>query len=93
MALQKIKPNQWVWAYQPVHNWYLLTLGELGVMGLLLLLILLFHFFKSAGAASRSLLILLLTIGLFDHYLWSLYFGLIFVWLILALTKKHETTG
>src|SRR3989344_2349854 len=93
VALQKIKPNQWVWAYQPVHNWYLLTLGELGVMGLLLLLILLFHFFKSAGAASRSLLILLLTIGLFDHYLWSLYFGLIFVWLILALTKKHETTG
>src|SRR3989344_1324612 len=93
VALQKIKPNQWVWAYQPVHNWYLLALGELGVMGLLLLLILLFHFFKSAGAASRSLLILLLTIGLFDHYLWSLYFGLIFVWLILALTKKHETTG
>lgn len=92
VALQKIKPNQWAWAYQPVHNWYLLVLGELGAIGLLLLLILLFHFFKSADVANRSLLILLLTIGLFDHYLWSLYFGLILVWLILALAKKHEST-
>ncbi len=85
----EINPNLRAWDYQPVHNIYLLILAELGIMGLLLWLVLLFFIIKQLPIAHYPLLITILAIGLFDHYLWTLYFGVILFWLILGMEKKN----
>ncbi|MFH0779751.1 MAG: O-antigen ligase family protein [Parcubacteria group bacterium] len=36
-ALSQLNPNQPAYAYQPIHNTYLLIIAELGVMGILLI--------------------------------------------------------
>ena len=89
--------------YQPVHNIYLLVLAELGIFGALIfgliLILLIWNLAKAEGANRDSrlrlekaivflALISILIISLFDHYFWSLYFGIIIFWLILALNLK-----
>ncbi|MFC1788242.1 O-antigen ligase family protein [Patescibacteria group bacterium] len=37
-VLSELKPDQRVWAYQPIHNSFLLILAEVGLLGLLALL-------------------------------------------------------
>lgn len=77
------------WAYQPVHNWYLLIWAELGVIGFLLFtflfLAVLTYLFKQKKLTVFLPVLVLLLIGLFDHYLWSQYFGLIWWWAVLGL--------
>jgi len=89
----EINPSLQSWDYQPVHNIYLLILAELGLVGFLLWLaliatILLQNFKVSLPVTRYSLLVTLLIIGLFDHYLWSLYFGIILFWLCFSLARK-----
>ncbi len=88
--LQKLVPAKPGWYYQPVHNWYWLALTELGLVGFLLFAFLIFSLFKRADSFSRTLLIALLVMGLFDHYLWSLYFGVCLWWLIWGLTYNSR---
>jgi len=84
------------WEYQPVHNLDLLILAELGIIGWLLLTIIVlgvvYQGLKKMFPTSElsKLLILatvmaLLIIGLFDHYLWSFYSGLILAAIVLGL--------
>jgi O-antigen ligase len=83
-ALSELDPDQEVWAYQPIHNAGLLLTAELGIAGLLVALRFLFKLFKpvitssqtSARIFSISIGLSILTIGFFDHYLWSLWPGL-----------------
>ncbi len=81
------------WAYQPVHNIYLLIAAETGILGLLAFLIFLFFTLKSAWRSRSDLAIscllfivfCLLIIGLFDHFLWDLQQGQIIFWLFLGI--------
>ncbi len=69
------------WDYQATHNIFLLIFSELGVLGLLAFLIFLIAVIGEAiikkRAASLAFLVCLLITGLFDHYLWTGYVGLI----------------
>lgn len=76
------------WDYQPVHNIYLLILVELGIVGFIAWLALIFLLIKKLPVARCPLLVTLLIIGLFDHYLWTLYFGIVLFWLIFGMEQE-----
>lgn len=85
----EINPALQAWDYQPVHNIYLLILAELGIVGLILWLALIFVLIKNLPVIRYPLIIMLLLIGLFDHYFWTLYFGVIFLWFTMGLSSKN----
>lgn len=93
------------WSYQPVHNIYALITAEIGIFGGFLFLVVIFEFFRRVFYNGWSMLrsntwfltfavafTALLLIGIFEHYLWSLSFGVLFFWLILGLwiRSNHE---
>jgi hypothetical protein len=81
--------------YQPVHNIYLLVYSEVGIIGLVLFLIFLglnlYNFyqetkFKKLYHFSFFLVIIsILIMGLFDHFLWTIQTGQFIFWLTLGL--------
>lgn len=83
--------------YQPVHNIYLLVFAELGIFGIILfgliLLLFIYNLMKSATtiekATSFLLLTIILIIGLFDHYFWTMYFGVIILFIVFALNLSQ----
>lgn len=82
------------WYFQPVHNVYLLILAELGIIGFLLFFAILisairFLNFKNINFAFFAFLSLLI-IMFFDHWLWSLHFGVLFFWFILGMMIKYN---
>lgn len=83
-------------AYQPVHNIYLLIFTELGIFGLLAFLAFLFTMARGLGRSNHWTIglslatVALLIIGLFDHYLWTLHFGIILFWLVLGLLERSR---
>lgn len=104
--LQSIYPGFPAWKIHPIHNIYLLILSELGIIGLLVFIIFIawhlsFLKINSPAASPRgeppliiwtaSAAISLLIIGLFDHYLWTLHFGILLFWLILGI--NHRLSG
>lgn len=103
-ALARGDPGKPAWAYQPVHNVSLLILVELGVIGVAILLLSIFAFVFSLRARAlpaRPLSIGILAslsglviVSLLDHYLWSLYSGVLLVAIVLGFwlheAKKEE---
>lgn len=95
---QPVKTPSYV--FQPVHNLYLLILAETGIFGLLIFLAIVSSFiFRSFSGWRNSetsdfdyvaLLLVVLALGLFDHWLWSLHFGGLFFWFIFGMTNKHS---
>jgi len=83
--------------YQPVHNIYLLILAELGIFGFLIFLavagLFLWQFKKTAISLEKVIFFLamvaILVISLFDHYFWTLNFGMLVFFLILGLNLKQ----
>ncbi len=74
------------WEYQPVHNVYLLTTAELGVIGIGILLFLLFHSVLSGKDKSiKYTMLALALIGLVDHYMYTLYQGQMLAVILLAM--------
>ena len=73
------------WEYQPVHNIYLLFISELGVVGLGLFVLSIYTFLQFCGFWQNKLicskiivfLFFYLILGLFDHFLFSSYYGVI----------------
>lgn len=82
-----------VWAWEPVHNMYLLILGEYGVLGLLSFIVILgmvtWRLLRSEKTLERDWAVAalagVLTLGLFDHFLWTLQPGRLMFWLVLGL--------
>lgn len=76
-----------VWNYQPVHNVFLLLWAECGIFALLFFGGFLFWPLKKdrREAFTPAVLSLLIILLLFDHWLFSLPFGLIFFFLVLGL--------
>ena len=94
----EINPNLKSWEYQPVHNIYLLVLAELGIFGFTLFLLLLASFFMplqnnrtwyNLFDHRNTVFFLILLVGLFDHYFWTLYFGIILFWVGCVSTKYY----
>lgn len=82
-------------AYQPAHNVFLLAIAELGVVGIAALGFLVAfvaqwrNFFKKPEAI--AIMVALLTLMFFDHFLWSLPFGLWLSGLALGFARRVET--
>jgi O-antigen ligase len=89
IKLQQFQPDLHWWQFQPVHNIYLIVLAELGIVGLVLF-VLIIIFILRKRSEYWPLLFVLLLIALFDHYLWTLYFGTMLWWLVLAFSYKTE---
>lgn len=92
-ALFKKYPNLNSWDYQPAHNIYLLSVVELGILGAALYWALVFLGFKYIGKnnpESLGIILSLLVFGLFDHWLFSLYTGILFFWIILGVSLKKQ---
>lgn len=83
-TLSEQDPGQPVWAYQPIHNVFLLILAELGLVGFLFFLFWISRIGRMSlmfvrtpdGMFALTLGVSLIVIGFFDHYLWSLWPGL-----------------
>jgi O-antigen ligase len=85
-----------VYAYQPVHNVYLLIFSELGLIGSILIFLWLASMDKynyariphvpAVGALAMGNTLLI--IGFFDHYIWSLWPGLALLAFVMAMTLQ-----
>lgn len=82
-ALIMSDPTQPAYAYQPIHNAPLLALAEIGILGVVFMG---YFFWRIAERVIQvttrqrvfagSLLVVWLTLGMFDHYLWTQWSGL-----------------
>ncbi|MDD4332493.1 MAG: O-antigen ligase family protein [Patescibacteria group bacterium] len=96
LALSQEKPGLPFYLYQPTHNVFLLIWSEIGIFGLaffLLFLLSTFYYLLSnlkkeisiEAYSYLAIIIALLVIFQFDHWWWSLHFGVLFFWMSLGL--------
>lgn len=95
-AYQKNRPAS-VDQVQPIHNWFLLALAEVGLMGVLIFLALLYFYFKKIlwkknnyKVWNATFILLLIFLGLFDHYLWTSWTGWLMVGVVLAIIYHNK---
>lgn len=83
------------WEYQPVHNALVLAFLEFGLVMSVVLMWFLFSFLRTRFLAGDwALLVPLAVLVMFDHYLWSLWSGLVLCAVVFALIKvKKMKTG
>lgn len=93
LALSKAKPRlpgDW---YQPVHNVYVLIFSEWGIMGGIVWLVIfawLFSLVRFHNARFLPVVIAMMVLGVFDHYWWSLYAGIILWWCVFGLCMGEK---
>jgi O-antigen ligase len=99
LAVKKIHPGEPIYRYQPVHNVFLLVWAETGLLGILSFLAFLFFcFFATAKRIEEtghfftgiSVLSALIIIMLFDHWLWSLHFGIILLFFTIGSVYRED---
>lgn len=92
------------WQWQPTHNLYLLMAADTGFIGLgLFLFFVIFLFIKGqrsmVNGPETAMLLSLLFLGLFDHFLWTLPSGRMMLILVLGLnllslaSRPRSSTG
>lgn len=76
--------------YQPDHNVFLLIWAEIGIFGLLGYLWLLGYLIRinKKSIIALPVLLIFVIIMIFDHWLWSLHFGILFFWMIIGIIVK-----
>ncbi|MBN1494215.1 O-antigen ligase family protein [Candidatus Peregrinibacteria bacterium] len=93
------------WDFQPVHNIYMLMVNEIGIPGLVVFSaaiitfgIYLFRKIKKTHSFQKQLNVILLcslgayiVLGMFDHYLFSLYQGLVLTFLLFGIYGRSLT--
>lgn len=83
LALFRMNPALPAWQYQPVHNIFLLSAAEIGVVGFvafLVLIIFLTRYIWKNSPLYIPFLVVLVLLGIFDHWLWSMYVGQMVWW-------------
>ena len=90
LSEEKYRPNLASYNYQPVHNTYLLVLGELGIIGLILYLLVIFYIFIKGNLEGKAIIIVILTTMFFDHWWWSLHYGIILFFFLLGYIVKNK---
>ncbi len=77
------------YAYQPVHNVFLLIGVEVGVLGLVSFLVFLFYLvyllWQKHNFGALSILLSVFIMMMFDHWWWSLHFGVLLFWFVLGI--------
>jgi len=89
LALHKNYPDKQAWVYQPVHSIYLLILAEVGLLVFVCLCVLVFLLLRIVWRKNPlfiPVIITLLVAGLFDHWLWSMYTGVVLCGVVFALS-------
>lgn len=87
------QPDQPVYKAQPIHDIFLLMLAELGLIGMFFVINSIRRVIKSADridVMSTSLILGLMIIGLFDHYLWTSWAGLLLVTVSMVNMYRHH---
>lgn len=88
------REGSYFWTYEPVHNTFLLVLSEIGIFGFLVyigfLIFLAWQSIKKKKIFNLAFLIILVTIMFFDHWLWSLHFGILLFWMIIGIIIKEN---
>lgn len=87
LASATLQPGKDVYDYQPVHNTWALMFAEIGILGLVALGAWLYSVGRvrikriphPATLTAVGMVSVLLTISVFDHYLWSSWAGLVLV--------------
>jgi O-antigen ligase len=83
-----------VWDIQPVHSVFLMVVSELGIVGgilaLAMLLFLLRHLVRTRNFFGLILFASFLPLLLFDHYVWTLYSGLMLFGAIVGISLVHK---
>ena len=90
-ALHKKYPTLSAWQYQPIHSIYLLALVEIGLIGFLSLFFLfkrLFWLMLKNNLLYMPVVVVLASAGIFDHWLISMYTGIIFWWVVWGITYQ-----
>ena len=94
VALHQQHPDRPGWSYQPVHNTFLLVLAEIGFIGALFFVSILAwmaaKLYQRRNYWGLSILASLMIILLFEHWLWSLHFGVLFFWLALGIIYDNK---
>ncbi len=80
--------------YQPMHNVFLLIFSEIGIIGFVcfcsLFIYLIYRQWKIEDIYGVSIIISIFVMFLFDHWWWSLHFGILFIFLICGMLVKSE---
>lgn len=95
-ALATLYPGKDIWFYQPLHNAILLFIAETGLLGLVVVarfVQVLVEFLRDKRpafnrVATLSILVTLLVLASLDHYLWSLWPGLVLAAVALAVAIR-----
>ncbi|MBP6859573.1 MAG: O-antigen ligase family protein [Candidatus Magasanikbacteria bacterium] len=94
VALHEKFPHRASWQYQPIHNIYLLAIVEMGLLGFLCILLFVFTILKIAvknNLLYLPVLVVLCMAGLFDHWLASLFTGIVFWWVLLGIASAKNS--
>ena len=92
-ALSKKYPSLQSWQYQPVHNIYLLFLVEFGLVAFVAMFFLFKHLFWLViknNLVYLPVILALVSAGVFDHWLASMYTGLVFWWLVWGFAVEQK---
>lgn len=93
-ALHEKSPNKASWQYQPIHNIYLLAIVEMGLLGSLCILVFVSNILRIViknNTLYVPILVALFAAGLFDHWLASLFTGIVFWWVILGVASAKNS--
>jgi O-antigen ligase len=94
------KSTEEIWHFQPVHNVYLLIFSELGAIGfslfLFIIIFIIWDFLESFKKEDTNRVIFsvivmsLLILSLFDHWVWTSHLGIIIFWILLSFSREKE---
>lgn len=88
--LAATEPGKSVWAYQPIHNAFLLMFAEVGILGSAAIVMFFVVVWRSVSARPEAIapIVVVISIACFDHYPWSMWPGLVLVALALGMSVK-----
>jgi O-antigen ligase len=96
LTLHNRYPDKPAWSYQPVHNTFLLVWAEIGLVGLVFFVGVLAWIasilYRREDHWGLAVLSSLMVILIFEHWLWSLHFGMLWFWFILGVVYKKKTS-
>ncbi len=93
LALAEKNPSVSTYDLQPVHNIFLLSLVELGIfawLSLFFILSYLIYKIYRLQPVFLAVIVALFVSGFTDHWLWSMYTGMMLWWVVLALGIRHR---
>lgn len=96
LASASLQPGKDVFDYQPVHNAWALMFAEIGILGMVAFGALLVSVGRvqikkiphPAALTAVGMMSVLLTISVFDHYLWSSWAGLVLVGFVACISLR-----